>query len=299
MRIALLLLLVALPGWSAVTPLEAAAWRGYPKAQFDLGKQLLESGDPSKYKDGEDWLRKAGNAGHVEAQMTLGDRFTTRNGVTGDWHEGIQWFEKSGAQSNVTAMLTLAASFGPNNHPELAVRHAQRGAELGSTNCRRMDPKFNRAGLAKAAADLAARGVFIGTSSWKYPRWRGQIYDEARYITREKFSESRFEMECLAEFAEVFKAVCVDAAYYRFPDHRYTGGLVSQALLDFGTARVRLLCLIRLGFRRHEPFLKDESRLSSVQSILRVQLLHEHGEVNEVPFGTAAEALEYAFGQVC
>lgn len=69
--------------------------------------------------------------------------------------------------------------------------------------------------------------------------------------------------------------------------------------VHFGTARVRLLCLLRLEFRRDEPFLKDESRLSSVQSILGVQLLHEHGEVNEVPFGTAAEALEYAFDQIC
>ena len=52
------------------------------------------------------------------------------------------------------------------------------------------------------------------------------IHDESRYMTRGKFSESRFERQCLAEYAETFKTVCVDAAYYRFPDLRYIEGMV-------------------------------------------------------------------------
>jgi len=82
-------------------------------------------------------------------------------------------------------------------------------------------------------AKLAARGVFIGTSSWKYPGWRGQLYEGERYATRGKFSESRFNRDCLAEYAEVFKTVCVDAAYYKFPDQRYLEGMVSQVPQDF------------------------------------------------------------------
>jgi hypothetical protein len=50
---------------------------------------------------------------------------------------------------------------------------------------------FERAKLQKKLADLAAKGVFVGTSSWKYPGWRGMIYDESKYITRGKFSEAR------------------------------------------------------------------------------------------------------------
>src|SRR6266699_2608908 len=92
---------------------------------------------------------------------------------------------------------------------------------------------FDRQGIQQAAAKLAAKGVFIGTSSWKYPGWRGQLYDGERYITRGKFSESRFNRDCLAEYAEVFKSVCVDAAYYKFPDHRYLEGMVSQVPADF------------------------------------------------------------------
>ncbi|PYJ96442.1 MAG: hypothetical protein DME23_20775 [Verrucomicrobia bacterium] len=75
--------------------------------------------------------------------------------------------------------------------------------------------------------------VFIGTSSWKYLGWRGQLYDEEKYVTRGKFSESRFNRDCLAEYAEVFKTVCVDAAYYKFPDDRHLEGMVSQVPSDF------------------------------------------------------------------
>jgi uncharacterized protein YecE (DUF72 family) len=82
-------------------------------------------------------------------------------------------------------------------------------------------------------ATLAAKGVFIGTSSWRYAGWRGMIYDESKYITRGKVAETRFERDCLIEYAEVFKTVCVDGAYYRFPDHRYVENLVSQVQDDF------------------------------------------------------------------
>src|SRR5260370_4075894 len=92
---------------------------------------------------------------------------------------------------------------------------------------------FDRQHLKSAAATLASQGVFIGSSSWKYAGWRGQLYDESRYVWRGKFSEARFERSCLEEYAQVFKSVCVDAAYYKFPDHRYLEQLVSQVPADF------------------------------------------------------------------
>jgi hypothetical protein len=39
---------------------------------------------------------------------------------------------------------------------------------------------FDRDQVAKKAAALAARGVFIGTSSWKYEGWFGQLYTQGR-----------------------------------------------------------------------------------------------------------------------
>ncbi len=92
---------------------------------------------------------------------------------------------------------------------------------------------FDRDQIKAKVAALAAEGVFIGTSSWKYPGWRGMLYDESRYIYRGKFAETRFERDCLAEYAEIFKTVCVDAAYYKFPDEKYLTGLAARVPADF------------------------------------------------------------------
>jgi Protein of unknown function DUF72 len=92
---------------------------------------------------------------------------------------------------------------------------------------------FDREKVRQKVAQLANAGVFIGTSSWKYEGWRGMLYDESRYIFRGKVAESRFKKNCLSEYAEVFKTVCVDDAYYKFPDEKYLGGLVGQVPADF------------------------------------------------------------------
>jgi uncharacterized protein YecE (DUF72 family) len=87
--------------------------------------------------------------------------------------------------------------------------------------------------LTSKVAELAAQGVFIGTSSWKYPGWCGMLYEGARYEYRGKFAESRFKRNCLREYAQVFKTVCVDAAYYTFPSEQYLEGMAAQVHEDF------------------------------------------------------------------
>lgn len=80
---------------------------------------------------------------------------------------------------------------------------------------------------------LADQGIFIGTSSWKYPGWCGLIYDEQRYLTRGTFSEAKFNKTCLTEYAETFRTVCVDAGYYQFPTQGYIGGMCEQVPEEF------------------------------------------------------------------
>ena len=92
---------------------------------------------------------------------------------------------------------------------------------------------FNRQELAERAASLAVQGVYVGTSSWKYPGWCGTLYDPSRYEYRGKFAETRFKRECLAEYAQVFKTVCVDAAYYSFPSQQHLEGMANQTPGDF------------------------------------------------------------------
>ena len=90
------------------------------------------------------------------------------------------------------------------------------------------EPSFDRATAAVALQRLAERGAFIGTSSWKYPGWIGALYAAERYLFRGKHSEARFERTCLAEYASVFRTVCVDAAYYAFPSPPWLAGIMSD-----------------------------------------------------------------------
>jgi uncharacterized protein YecE (DUF72 family) len=92
---------------------------------------------------------------------------------------------------------------------------------------------FDREKMRHAVAELSANGIFIGTSSWKYDGWFGQLYTPARYEYRGKVAKTRFERDCLSEYAEIFKTVCVDAAYYTFPRDKYLAGLVEKVPPDF------------------------------------------------------------------
>jgi uncharacterized protein YecE (DUF72 family) len=93
--------------------------------------------------------------------------------------------------------------------------------------------QFNREELKRQVAELAAQGVFVGTSSWKYQGWFGTLYDRARYEYRGRFAQSRFNRYCLSEYADFFKTVCVDAAYYTFPSRQYLEGMAEQVPDDF------------------------------------------------------------------
>jgi uncharacterized protein YecE (DUF72 family) len=92
---------------------------------------------------------------------------------------------------------------------------------------------FDREKIKTKVAELAAKGIYVGTSSWKYEGWLGQLYTPARYEYRGKVAKTRFERDCLGEYAEVFKTVCVDAAYYTFPRPEYLHKLADAVPDDF------------------------------------------------------------------
>jgi uncharacterized protein YecE (DUF72 family) len=73
----------------------------------------------------------------------------------------------------------------------------------------------------------ASRGIRFGTSSWKYPGWKGMIYN------RHYPSQKVFEQECLAEYSELFPTVCADFALYDFPDREKMKILHDQTSDDF------------------------------------------------------------------
>jgi hypothetical protein len=56
--------------------------------------------------------------------------------------------------------------------------------------------------LAPKLQVLAEKGILFGTSSWRYKGWLGSIYSPSRYQTRNKFSNTKFENDCLIEYAQ-------------------------------------------------------------------------------------------------
>jgi uncharacterized protein YecE (DUF72 family) len=88
---------------------------------------------------------------------------------------------------------------------------------------------FDRVALAERLRELAGERIWIGTSSWKYEGWLGQIYTRDRYLSRGKFSQKRFAAECLSEYAETFPVVCGDFSFYQFPSPEFWQRLFTSA----------------------------------------------------------------------
>jgi uncharacterized protein YecE (DUF72 family) len=94
-----------------------------------------------------------------------------------------------------------------------------------------------KAKLGSRLSALADQKLFLGTSSWKYEGWLNQIYTPERYVVRGRFSQKRFEQECLTEYAETFPVVCGDFSFYQFPSrdfwHKLFSGVPKQLQFVF------------------------------------------------------------------
>jgi uncharacterized protein YecE (DUF72 family) len=95
------------------------------------------------------------------------------------------------------------------------------------------EPPPQAARLAPKLRSLAERGIYFGTSSWKYPGWIGSIYSDSRYQTRGKFSQKKFDETCLEEYTKTFPCVCGDFAFYQFPSPDYWAKLFGATPSDF------------------------------------------------------------------
>jgi uncharacterized protein YecE (DUF72 family) len=88
---------------------------------------------------------------------------------------------------------------------------------------------FEPSQIAPLLHELADRnGIFLGTSSWKFPGWCGVLYDEDDYLWGKHFSKARFKRDCLRRYAEVFRSVCFEASYYHLPRKGEFEKLVAQ-----------------------------------------------------------------------
>ena len=62
-------------------------------------------------------------------------------------------------------------------------------------------------------ASRLPKNIFLGTSTWTFPGWRGTIYK------REYKSERDFSQRCLEEYATIpwFRTACIDSLFYNPP----------------------------------------------------------------------------------
>jgi len=90
-------------------------------------------------------------------------------------------------------------------------------------------PAFDRQSLAAKIHTLAERQIFIGTSSWRYEGWLGQVYTPERYFTRGKFSKKKFHEESIQEYAETFPIIGGDFSFYSIPEPAFWRKVFSGA----------------------------------------------------------------------
>jgi uncharacterized protein YecE (DUF72 family) len=81
--------------------------------------------------------------------------------------------------------------------------------------------------------ELEKQGIYIGTSSWKYEGWIGQVYNKDYSGPRSKVQKKTFQDECLSEFATIFPTVCFDGGFWRFPEPKQLTKYAAQVPDDF------------------------------------------------------------------
>jgi uncharacterized protein YecE (DUF72 family) len=150
------------------------------------------------------------------------------------------------------------------------------------------------AGLAGRLAALARHDVWVGTSSWKYPGWLGQIYTAERYMTRGKFSQKKFEETCLTEYAETFPIVCGDFSFYQFPAPDYWARLFAGTPETF---RFALKVPEFITVKRFPSHARYGNRGGTPnESFLNVDLLQEMFLAPLAAHGEKAALLIFEFG---
>jgi hypothetical protein len=84
------------------------------------------------------------------------------------------------------------------------------------------DPnRFDFEALAESCASLRPSKSIWRKARGNMKGWLGQVYTPERYFTRGKFSQKKFQENCLEEYAETFPIVCGDFSFYQFPSEQF------------------------------------------------------------------------------
>lgn len=127
--IAIFMLLV----WYASRTIEQEALAGDSEAQYLLALKLI---DQSHHAEALSWIQRAAEAGHVPAQVILGNLYLTGQGVTQDYLRARHWFEIAANDYHPIALLRLGEVYRdglglPPNRAQ-AISYFQQAAKEGS-----------------------------------------------------------------------------------------------------------------------------------------------------------------------
>jgi uncharacterized protein YecE (DUF72 family) len=151
---------------------------------------------------------------------------------------------------------------------------------------------------------LARRKVYLGSSSWKYPSWKGRVYVE------DYRSKKDFEQRCLEEYGKIFPAVGGDFSFYNWPRSSMVKTIDSQTPQSF---KIALKCTEFITLKRfpqlarwganagHENPDFLNSKLFKEKFLDAVTPLQKNGklapiilEFTEFPRGSFADWTEFA-----
>jgi hypothetical protein len=117
--------------------LYGAAQKGQPMAQFMWGnfRQAGEMGGPADVKDAANWLLKAAQQGHAQAQYQIGVMYRTGSGVEQDTEQSLYWITKAKDNGLTRAQADLARYYeegrGLVRNERLAAKIYAQAAEKG------------------------------------------------------------------------------------------------------------------------------------------------------------------------
>ncbi len=122
---------------SELARVKAAAKRGDPEAQFQLGAYYHDGpGLAPDYEAAAAWFARAAQQGHTAAQFALGKMLLNAEGVLPDEMQAANWIRKAAEQGYAPAQDELARMYSNGtgvmaDHSE-AVKWATQAAEQGS-----------------------------------------------------------------------------------------------------------------------------------------------------------------------
>jgi len=88
---------------------------------------------------------------------------------------------------------------------------------------------IDSAALWRLPRQVLPTNIYLGTSTWTFPGWRGVVY------RREYSSERDFSQRCLEEYAQIpwFRTACIDSLFYKSPSAATLRCYAGQVPSDF------------------------------------------------------------------